>query len=271
MFAHLRASRYLLVRLNQKANSYESEEKEIYGFVLEVYAYLVSVAYITPYGTPGSSTLPVDDFVTSLRGLQDYEVFGSFFACGYTFFEKIPIIAQLYRERLAEQDEGQTGTDTLTRCNELLVAIKEWQSPTPPADMAEYQIQHEITGEVFRHALLIYLELAIYGLRVVSPKIIYKIQQHIDKILSIQPGLLPSPYESVLMWPAVMVGSCLIKEDQRQYILQKWLVVHSCRMNHIAQAISLLKLLWEDDDEQAYGPLGLHLMMEKNSIKLCMA
>ncbi|EXJ86203.1 hypothetical protein A1O1_06573 [Capronia coronata CBS 617.96] len=271
MFAHLRASRYLIVRLNREPDNYETtEEKEIHGFVLEVYAYLMSVAYITPYGTPGSSTVPMDDFVTSLRTLQDYDCFGTFFGCGFTLFEKIPMIAELYRLCLADRAKGRVTNESLGKCNELLASIKEWKSPPPPADMAQFRAEHEITGEIYRHALLIYLELAIYGSPVVNPKIVYQIQQHVDKILSIQPDLNSSPYRCVLMWPAMMVGSCLIKEDQRRYMLEEWLVLH-CRMNHIKQAISLLKLLWEDDDGRAYGPLGLHLMMEKHSIKLCMA
>ncbi|EXJ80900.1 hypothetical protein A1O3_07188 [Capronia epimyces CBS 606.96] len=271
MFAHLRASRFLILKLRQQPDVSETaEDREIRGFVLEVYAYLVSVAHITPYGTLGSSTLPVDDFVTSLGPLHEFNVFGSLLGCGSALFEKIPLIAQLYRQRLEERSTGQTGHDSLARCNELLASLKAWKSPPLMPDMAGFQADHDSTGEMYRQALLIYLELAIHGSPVVHPKLIYQIQNHIDTILSLRSNMASSPYESVLMWPAMMVGSCLIKEDQRQYTLNEWLVLH-CRMNHFKQAITLLKLLWEDEDEAAYGPLGLHLMMHKHSIKLCMA
>ncbi|KAH8900741.1 hypothetical protein GQ53DRAFT_633146 [Thozetella sp. PMI_491] len=271
VFAHLRASRQLILELLQgPAQCKNEEDQDLRGFVLETYAYLVLVANITPYGIVEGRTLPFDDFVTSLESLQQYKTFGTFMGCGYSLFEKIADVSRFSTRRLHEEKSGGVSQESLDTYEALLSSITSWEPTDSGPDASSWEAYRAIAGEVYKHALLIYLKASMCGTVVDNPKVICDIQQYIDICLGLLLKLDRSPFSTIMMWPLMIVGSCLIRVDQRLDLRERC-QNSSFQMTHVSKAADLLQLVWEDPDKRSYGPYGLQLAMEKHGINFGMA
>ncbi|KAF9888505.1 hypothetical protein FE257_008612 [Aspergillus nanangensis] len=271
IFPHLRASRQLILNIRKHPDEpWSAENQALQGFAIEVYAYLALVGNITPYGKFIDRTLPLDDFVTDLSPLRKYNTFGTFFGCGHVLFEMIAPVSQFYSLRLAEEQQGTVSLESVSTYEMLLSRIQGWESTGPESDMEPWRSEHEAAGESYRNALLIYLKTSMCGPVVSSPKVVFEIQRHVDVILDLWTPLCTSPYVSIFLWPVLIAGSCCVREDQRTMIKTRLRSI-VWNMNHILFAATLLDLLWTDDDMRAYGPYGLHFVMEKHGINLCVA
>jgi hypothetical protein len=269
IFPHLRACQQLIQwLLNESQQDRAMDNRSLLGFALEVYAYLVLANIITPYNTVGDRTLPVDHLLTSLGTLSVYDTFGLMFAGAHGLFETIPQISILYKERLEEKSNCSMESKAIY--TKLYTSIANWELCKISSVSADLAIQREAIAEVYRYSLFIYLETAMSGLIVDDPGILCKIQDHIDTVFSILPQLFGSQYGAILLWPLMICGSCMVKENQREY-LTKSLRTSRYQMKHCVTACDLLELLWRDTDTCAYGPYGLHLMMQKHNISYCMA
>lgn len=253
--------------------SMQGDTKRIKGFALEVYSYLVLANSITPYGRDESRTIPFDSFCTSLEFLREYETFGVFVGCGQGLFEIIPQISIFAMNRLAEEDAGSCdlSADSQSTYKALETALTEWQSPPVGAEMAQWEAQHVCAGEMYRQALLIFLRASMCGSVVSNPKVMVKIQKHIDVVFPLLLPLTESPFMTIMLWPTMIIGSCLICEHQRRETLNR--LTHETKIDiyQVFQAARLLELLWQDDDPCAYGPFGLDFVMRKNHINFSMA
>ncbi|RVX74377.1 hypothetical protein B0A52_01502 [Exophiala mesophila] len=272
MFLHLRASRQLILHL--LGGPIEMDRLEIrrsMGFALEMYSFLNLVANVTPYGALQDRTLPFDSFLLSLSHLEDYETFGIFLGCGYALFEMIPRIALFSRERLREEENQEDcSPETMSTYQTLLSDIENWKSSPPNREMKEWHMEHRIAGEMYRHNLFIYLKASMCGSCVDNPKTICEIQKHVDIVLQLRRYFPLTPYATIMLWPFVITGSCLIQQDQRQELINT-LACSEFRMGHLFQACELLEHLWADDDRRSFGPYGLYLMMKKHNLNLSMA
>lgn len=272
IFPHLRAIRQLILDLQKRlANGGLIEDKKLQGFVLEVYAYLALVSNIIPYGIVQDRTLPLDPFITSLGGLREYETFGTFFGCCHSLFELIPSISVLAMRRLREEELSMRSEETVSIYDGLLSRLGEWQSPPLDRDMAEWKSANLAIGNLYRHALFAYLKAAMCGSVVDNPKVIYQIQQHIDEVWPILDEVRDSPYGTTMLWPLLIIGSCVVREDQRHSLRNSFESPGQWRMSQVIQALRLLNLLWDSDDRHAFGPYGLYFTMKEHGINFCMA
>ncbi|KIW35325.1 uncharacterized protein PV07_02027 [Cladophialophora immunda] len=272
IFSHLRPSRQLMLDLlaNGKHNDM-IRGKGVESFILEHYAYLALIAHITPYALDQARTIPLDPDLLSLDSIHEYDNFGTILSCGVSLFEKIPLVSVLARRRLCEEEQtGGCSWETFSTYQSLLEDILNWTSGPPGSQMKEYETAQRLAGEVYRHALLIYLKVSMCGAVVSnSPEVLVEIQELIDAVWDLYAAVVDSPFGTAMLWPTVIIGSCLTRETQRERLR----AVATCPRWHMRvteACINMLKLLWTDPDPRAFGPYGLHFIMKKHKINFCM-
>jgi hypothetical protein len=226
---------------------------------------------ITPYGSDAARALPVDSFSTPLEFLKEYETYGVMVSCAQGLFELIPQVSILAMRRLAEEASGTSYAETESICASLIDLISQWESPSVAFEMTKWEKEHVWAGELYRQALFIFLEASMCGCVVKNPKVIVAIQSHIDVAFPLLEIVAASPFVTILLWPIMIIGSCLIREDQRNEYHRLLCSHKKVNISQVAQAAQLLKHLWKDDDQRAYGPFGLHLTMTKHNINFSMA
>lgn len=275
IFQHLRAGRELVVRLLAHGDKLEralsTGDRDGLGLGLEVYAYLVLVNCLTPCGPVPNRSLPFDTFVLSLDHMSTFATFGAMFAGGQGLFELIPQVSMLASKRLAEQAVGATGPGPETQAGYYLIKrlIDSWQPSTVPlsGDPVDWE-ERQLAARILRHALYIYLHTALAGSLMPSPETISTIQEQIDGAMELLRALGDSPHGCTLMWAWVIVGSCMLKAEQRHTLTRK--LHNSCaQMRHLPVTCQMLQSLWDDGSSQFFGPYGLCRNLEKHN--LCMS
>ena len=272
IFPHLRASRQLILNLLRQSNtSLNSSHKSMKGFVLEVYTYLVLANNITPYGRNEPRTLPLDPFITSFELLREYETFGIFLGCGQGLFETIPKICIFAMNRLAEEEQSSVcSIQSQQTYDELVSTLLFWKSPPVDPEMVEFEHAHITTGEIYRQALLMFVKTSMCGSVVSNPKVVTELQRNIEIITDAMPIVHTSPFVTIMLWPLMITGSCMTSPRGRLELIKN-LGHTEIEVMQVSQAATLLRLLWEDNDERAFGPFGLHLIMQKHNIMFSMA
>lgn len=236
--------------------------------MLEIYSYLVLVANITPYGLDEHRTLPFDPLIFSfgekVAGLQSS---GVIFSSIEGLFSLIPSVALLARQRLEEPDD-EMSYELMEKFDELEQRILTWAPPEETA--AIWDADRDSLASVYRHALLIYLKASRCGTVVGDTRVIQDIQEHVNSAIATMVSLAMSTMCAVLLWPVIMVGSCLIIKPQ-QSLVYEGLRFSRYKTANVIQAIELLEKLWRDPAPEAYGPYGLHYIMKKTGISICMS
>ncbi|KIW81500.1 hypothetical protein Z517_04525 [Fonsecaea pedrosoi CBS 271.37] len=272
IFPHLRASRELVLKLLQEPQRRLHDDiKLVKGFALEVYFYLVLVNSITPYGRDKARVLPFDSFCFSLDFLKEYETFGVFFSCGQGLFEMISQVSILAMKRLIDEECGLKNPETQLEYEHFVDTITQWQSPPVAVEMVEWETEHVWMGEIYRQALLIFVKACMCGSVVNNPKVIVAIQGHIDAALPLLVPVALSPFITIMLWPIMIIGSCLISQYQRREYMGMLRTKTHVDSSQVSEAAKLLEYLWEDPDERAFGPFGLHFVMRKRDINFSMA
>lgn len=224
---------------------------------------------ICPYGIMENRHIPFDAFMTSLESLSVYDTFGALFAGCHGLFNLIPAISQLAAKCL-EEGSVPISAESAARYKILHVKITEWQQSSSNSCHQQYNSRRKAIGEVYRQAMWIFLETAMLGSSAPTLGLLSKIQHHIDALGPIltDNGLVASPFRSILLWPIIIGGSVVIKQGERDLLLQGMRNPVVSTRNTIL-ASNVLELLWKDDDPRAFGPYGLYLTMTKHSVNLC--
>lgn len=267
LFAHLRASRKLILQLLDKEHQIITEgNKRLCGLILELYSYMVLANIITPYGMVQDRILVYDPSLLSLEGLTESWPFGTMFGGSHGLFEMISQVSLFsVHQKSIEESGEQPSTERLRTYNNIKAYIVNWIAPVVDSSDADWLLQRKAAFEVCRFALLIFLETALSPISVHDDGMICKVQVLVDVALSHLQLIPTSDYDCIMMWPLIIIGSCLVKEDQR--IRHSYLLSHNrYQMRNTGIAGWLLKLLWNDCDPRAFGPYGLGLIMEKHGI-----
>ncbi|KAL9567445.1 hypothetical protein ACKAV7_008395 [Fusarium commune] len=273
MFQHLRASRQLILWLRSRAlDGQTSTSRQIFGFMME----------FAPYPLIPSS---------SLSSLDEFETFGIMFGGMHSLFELIPKNSVLFAQRLREDgrdDEGlEPGADSCSSLQSLEMyrilqgLIDNWSLPphlypandpgtrtTPGAGNDGRRKERYLSGEIYRHALSIYLAASMAGKGGANRLMLDEIQGHVEAVLDLTQLLEESCFDYTILWPFIICGSCLVEESLKRRVLSG-LSCSRYHMGHTKTACQLLDALWADPDPRAYGPYGLHLVMEKHGFSFC--
>ncbi|KAJ9639718.1 hypothetical protein H2204_003511 [Knufia peltigerae] len=277
IFLHLRACREMILTVlgSERGRPSNEETRSIKGFVLEVYSFLVLSNRITPYDCCDTARMmPHDPFLDSLDFLQEYKTFGVLLGSVQGLFELIPLASKLALDRLREEleDSQIAAAARRNRCHRrfvydnLIIVLEQWRSPAVSPEMTEWYLEHSWIGEIYRQALLIFVKISMCGSVVDNPKVIATIQGHIDVVMPLLLPVADSPLGTLLLWPVMVIGSCLIAECQRQFFLNRLYNETKVVVAQVVEAGKLLELVWYDADKRAYGPFGLHLAMKKHKI-----
>lgn len=226
-------------------------EQKLYGFVMEVYSYIVLCNSITPFAMNRNRTLIYDSFLQTFDDLQDLGAFGVMFSAGHHLFELISAVSLF-----AAQDSNP---DRHEEYRQLKARISTLESPVPN------ETECSATLEVCRIALLAFLETANSPCSKYDTTRMRHLQPLIDVAVRDLPQILPSTYSCILMWPIMIIGSCLVEEEQRA-VISHMLLHNQYGMKNTAQASMLLELLWKDTDERAFAPYGLGLLMDRHHL-----
>lgn len=278
MFNHLRASRYLVQSLtcqNSIENASSSDQLRAQGFCVELYTYLVITNTITPYGTSVDRSLPLDSYIMSPDELSSFPTFGAMFAGSHELYQLIPEVSLLASHRLTEEAAGAINpTPSLQHTyDNIHNRVTSWEMPPPPVRPGElgedFKLKHS-AAEVFRQGLYIFLATALAGTIVSDPQLLSTIDEHLVKLFGHAEQVIDSQYTVSLLWPIVVAGSCMVKPEY-QHALVHEIQRGEWKMKHLDNIINVLQLLWDDPDPRAYGPYGLHLIMDKHGLSLCLA
>lgn len=259
---HLRASRHLILELQEQKREFKAHDHRfLYGLIMEVYAYVVLSNCITPYGMNQTRTLIYDPFLQSLDDLQQFGAFGSMLNGVHTVFEIIPQISLFAAEQKTQNNSGQY-LDRLRTYNNLKRIILNWSPSPPPPQYDNDSSQRTTALMVYRYALLIFLETALSPVTVHDNARKRDLQFYIDAGMAGLREFSTSHYASIMLWPSLIVGSCMKQEEQRN-LLKDLLDHNHFHMKNTGQAGKLLELLWAVDNEDTAGPYGIGLVMDK--------
>lgn len=272
MFCHIRASRQLILGLTENAlkSRKDDHNHRLLELVLEVYSYLVLTNNITPFGAIEGRNLPYDSILTRLGGINYFGTSGVIFGGSHGLFEMLPSIGKLSSRRLTEQHRQRPSHQSLEMYNALHDQLARWEPPEPESSDPLWLLQRRTFLSVCHDSVSIYLEMAMSCSTIDDPLIHHKIQAYLDAIMLKLKTLSNSPFETVLLWPMLIAGSCMVCADQRES-LRVALRSNRFQMKHSFQAAALLESVWWDPDERIYGPYGLSVMMKKYDINIGMA
>ncbi|KAL8366803.1 hypothetical protein RB595_008746 [Gaeumannomyces hyphopodioides] len=275
MFSHLRASRSLIMSLtgpNRGDKSLlPSTMLDSLGFSIELYTYISVNNMLTYQSYLADADTASDPFVVALEDMAAFPTFGALFAGGHELFRLVPQVSQLASRRLAEETDPPTPPSGPLQAvhDDLLARIASWTMPQPrAAETASEWGDRATAAEAFRQGLLIYLAAAAGGSRVASDAgAMGTIQRCAGDFYghALRLHLAPAPYTASLMWPTMMVGSCMVDAGQQE-TLERALRRGRFGMRHLGVLADVLRLLWDDPDPRAFGPNGLRLVMRKHGI-----
>jgi hypothetical protein len=278
LFAHLRACRQLIQWLSDtQSPPRTADETYVFGLCQEIYYYLILANQIVFPGLLSDRDLPLedDDVVANLSQLSQYPTFGLLFARCHGLWELIPQVALFGARRLAEERASPDSAALQSRAehDRLRDRIISWRLPVHDEDSLDKRVaaQRRALGETLRLALQIFLECAMAGGPVPDDARV-RILEHVVELGNqvLADGLDASPFETVLLWPVVVAGSCVTTEREYKLMMGKPREPDrpSWGGDHAAYLLEKVIRLGRKERD-VYGPYGIYLVMERYGINYC--
>lgn len=228
-----------------------------------MYSYRALAASVTPRGNLSPRTvIELDSFLSDLKGLRQYSSHGIFFGCGHGVFEFVPMISSLLAYRLSEDPSALPTSEIYTKYKILDSKLRDWK----PAG-TDIAIESATAAIIYQNALLIYLHSFFHPFPT-STSLFSEIEIRTEICFPLLLSLSPSRLEGIMLWPAMMIGSRLQKDEERKMFRQAC-ERSAYKMRSLKRGMELLEFLWGDSDPRAYGPQGLDYVMRKRDLNLC--
>jgi len=265
---HLNAGRQLVLSIIAKPQRIENPKNDdLWNFLLEMYSYMVLVATLTPGGTPGTQAPSLDDFLLSAQGVRKHDIFGSFLSGIESVFKFIPEVSLLTSQRRTEEDTGTCSAKTYAKYKDLQSRIRVLPATDSSMSGSEMAKQRAAALIIWQSALLIFLHSSFCESLQDDICLATEIDIHVEVTLPLLDSLTLTPLCAIMMWPAMIIGSCAHQERQWEMFR---LAEARYKMDAVKQGTKLLNLLWMDPDPRAYGPRGLEFVMQKRGWNICM-
>ncbi|KAF8853556.1 hypothetical protein BDZ45DRAFT_628908 [Acephala macrosclerotiorum] len=279
IFHHLLASRHLIFNiLSSPTLLIDPDHVSLFGYLFELYSYHAlggSVHTLQQLDSPvAHSILNLDFFLGSFDSTIQYPFYSPTFGSrGHLLSAFAPPIASLIKVRLSESEVNLEENPQIHILYQTLASqLQAWQ---PPQSQPDIEIPPEKAAAViiYQSALLIYLHSALLSpspLTSPSPvaqAILTEIQIRIEICLPLLSPLYPSRMEGVLLWPALIIGSCLRKEEERN-ILRAAKGRARYKLTTVVWVDEILERLWKAAEREGggcgrlWGPRGLAAMIE---------
>jgi hypothetical protein len=138
--------------------------------------------------------------------------------------------------------------------------IKNWKEPEHSLGSSNDFLT---AAKIYQQALLIFLHTNFWGSNVSDSVLLDMVDDAIGILLSLI-ALVPadSPILTVLLWPSMIIGSCLRRPEHRAF-LRDMMNSSPFRNASVSRAVQTLEWLWEDG---GYGPYGLGATIKKHNI-----
>ncbi|CAK7271743.1 hypothetical protein SEPCBS119000_004763 [Sporothrix epigloea] len=319
-----------------KASSLSPDERSMFGALLEIYAYQLLANRICPDGSvPGRFSAgegPADDhddedFVADPALLQDQDCFGLLFSGLHGLFALIPAVSRLAAAaiRRASPDAIAVSADSTLLPGSLsslfgdtagsgvsapsiaakVIVLRNralaWQLPAAFLSQStgdQERIWQRAIGEVYRHALLVYIESISMQHTADQHASAATFQRHIHAIGEAVLGadLVASRFATILLWPLLIAGSILVHPDERTFLAEGLRTSPQATWSSI-RAAEVLEKLWarrkevmptcalastsfragvgttaghsSSSSQKYFGPCGLAQIMRETNINLC--
>lgn len=268
---HIRAGRKIargLLGATLQTNS----TQVLCDFTLELYTYLAIVASPTPYSNGTGSELDTRSSILLPREtLKGYENNGVIVSPIYQSLEIIPRVTSLCTCRQAETMFQECSPENWAEFVQLLTAIEsigKFDDLTEPAANLE-QGENLSVSIIYRHALAIFAYDAMWCGNIVEDESgLSVVRGHALSALMLIPTVLDTHLRNVLLWPTIVIGSCLLDEKERE-VIRKALSIRE-PLFVVMKMRMMLENLWAENDPIYFGPYGLHkhMLSQKNVIYL---
>jgi hypothetical protein len=228
IFSHLRPSRQLILWLITSEHQLCSDTQYIFGYLLEIYTYLVLDNSINPYGIMDSRHVPYDGVIDNfVSRLSTYDTFGIMFAGCHELFELIPAISRFAAQRLKEEEQVPTAaglSDDDTFYTSTNARLRDWQQSPQRTTNTDCVPKLLAIGEIYWHALFIYLETAMPGTACppARAEVHTRLHEHLAHIKDAveSHNLVTSTFATILLWPMIITGSVLMPANERELLAQ---------------------------------------------------
>lgn len=211
-------------------------------------------------------TITLDPFLGTLWSLTQYKTSGIFLGCGHGIFEFIPEIARLANRRLAEEAEGIFIYELEHSYRFFASKLRAW---LPLGSGPEITSEKVAGALIFQHALLIYLHSVFCPSLLGNAALLSEVDLRVEVSLPLLLSVAGTPLEGIMLWPVMMISSCVTKEWHREFIRAAF-KGSRYKMKNVKSVVELLSSVWEDEDPRALGPRGLDFMMRKMGWNLWM-
>ena len=233
------------------------------GFAIELYTYLALVASPTPYNN-GTDSEP--DTRSSLllpwSTLKNYGNFGVIISPFYQYLDVIPQVISLCTRRQAEIMFQECSSDHWAEFLQLMRAIESvgsWNQLTEHATNLD-QGEDLSVSAIYRHALAIFAYDAMWCGNIVEDESrLSVVRGHALGALMLIPTVMDTHLRNVLLWPTIVIGSCLLQETERDVIRKTASIIDPLFV--VIKMKAILENLWAENDPLYFGPFGLHKYM----------
>ena len=259
---HIRAGKKIIPRLLSPPSTMSSM-RTLWGVSFELYTYLALITTPTPYNNGTESELDTrNSLLLSWDLLKQHGVFGAIVSPIYRCLEIIPRVVTLCTRRQAELTFNECSSESLMLFSELMDMIdtlgcEDDLSGSAPDLETRYSLS---ILAVYRHALTIFAYDAMWcGTIAEDETRLSIVRQHSLSALTHLPTLMDTHHRNILLWPTIVIASCLLNEWERDivrsimFVKEPIFVVTKMRM--------MLEKLWAESDPAYFGPYGLHKHM----------
>lgn len=268
---HIRAAQNVVPKL-LNTSSKATSTRTLYGLTLELYTYLALVASPTPYnnGTASepdtrSSLLPSWDII------RTYGTFGIIVSPIYQCLEIIPRIVNLCARRQKEilfDEFSPESWEEFFQITDIIESIGFVDALLGPSADPEHG-QSSSVSAIYRHALAIFVYDAMWcGAILCDENRLSTVRQHALNALTLIPTLIDTDLSNVLLWPTVVIGSCLLDEGERGIV--RSVLSTKEQIFAVKKTRMMLESLWAENDPVYFGPYGLHKHMLSHQAILCL-
>jgi hypothetical protein len=279
LLCHLQACRELL-QLSQRKSI--TIDPAVLAFILELYLYTSAIGTTFVYDDR-SARLTFDSEYDLLQSLRcDSRGYG--FMVGYAgkLFQLLPRLGQTVGRWISQDCDLESSStdgaflsfqaelwnwepsyDQDTKMSSLSDTIADRSEPQ--SILRRWHHEAQVVAEIYHQALLALLYTGRHGRRPPDEALFALIDPLIDEFLRLRATLPPeSPVWSMMLWPTVMIGSCMRRPDYQMLITDK-----DCCMLTVLKAFNVLQQIWDDEREIVFGIVGLSMVCTSQKITLC--
>jgi hypothetical protein len=273
MASHVRAATAILPSFWSAANE---ENERLHTFLLDQYFYYSFVA--DNLGLSAKGRLPykpvIDDLTVSIRTrVQQSSTQNVMFGQCFKLFEIIPKVTE-FAYRPTTTYPRHEDPEIKHEFYRLEAQVLAWRAGTPIVEKSTIN-WHEFNAEVnvgllVQCAILIFLRAALCGSATPPGPVYDQIQSLVEDFMRVSKALtLAAKPRTTLLWPDLIVGSCVLKDSHRSHLLYCLEQSHF-EMHSMTQAAKLLRLLWDEDGYgiSLFGPYGLNEIAHKYNMYL---